>query len=189
MSDELRVLGAYREFIALGTPETWVEFANKYHFYRFSRMNKKDSTGYLNPLTLKIMEDMLMNIQSDKIDYTPILTNQGFRNIARVIRQCTVIAQSKGDASPFKVRHGLGSDLLRQAHNSVEFISVLSKFLHDYVRESASVKASLDERRASYTDSDLLELIELISQYGSQVIASLLVATGYASDYVRKSTE
>jgi len=187
--NELKVLGAYREFITLGTPQAWVKFVNEYHFYYFSKI---EDMSCLSLLTLSIVEDTLMNIQSDKTDYTPILTNEGFRNIAKVIRDCTVQAQyrsGKDRSYPFNVRYGLGDDLLRQAHDPAEFFGELNKFLHDYARESGSVKSDTGQSRSFYTDSDLLALAELISQYGSQVVASLLVATGYASSYDRKSSE
>jgi len=186
-ADELRVLGAYREFVTLGTPEAWVIFANAYHFYYFS---KHEDMRYLSLLTLSMVEDTLMNIQSDKTDYRPILTNEGFRNIAKVIRDCTVQAQyrsGKDKSYPFKVRYGLGDDLLRQAHDPAEFLRELNKFLHDYARESANVQSDMGQSRSFYTESDMLALIELIHQYGSAVVASLLVATGYASSYERKA--
>jgi hypothetical protein len=187
--DELKVLGAYREFITLGTPQAWVKFVNEYHFYYFSKI---EDMRYLSLLTLSIVEDTLMNMQSDTTDYRPILTNEGFRNIAKVIRDCTVQAQyrsGKDKSYPFNVRYGLGDDLLRKAHSPAEFLGELNKFLHDYARESSNVQADTGQSRSFYTDSDLLALVELISQYGSQVVASLLVATGYASSYDRKSAE
>lgn len=181
-ADELVVLNAYRQFITLGEPENWVEFVLHYNLYRFTHVGE----SYLPELLLSMFEETLMNMQTDKQDFTPILLNTGFRNIAAAIRACTVQAQlfSKGNASyPFKVRYGLGDDLRRSSYDAGKFIEALGGFLHDYARETSNAQAP----RAAVTEQDLLEVTALVSQYGARVVASLLVAAGYA--WQRKTEE
>ena len=129
----------------------------------------------------------------DKQDYRPILTNRGFRNIADAIRHCTITTRYFSDVQKrnvgFKVRHGLGDDLLRQAHDPGTFVQTLSSFLHDYSRESSSVQANTGETRPFVTEDDINDLIGLIADYGSLTVASLLVAVGYSSDYNRASNK
>jgi hypothetical protein len=80
-------------------------------------------------------------------------------------------------------------DLRRRAHNSNDFIEDLTSFLHDYTRESSNVQVDTSETRPFVTQDDLSQIIQLIEQYGSRVVANLLVAAGYCSAYRAKSDE
>ena len=193
--DELAVLSDYRQFITSGEKQAWVDFVIRYNHYRFSQMVDQP---YLQPITSDLFTATLINIQEaqsvdDKQDYRQILTNRGFRNIANAIRYCTITTRYFSDVQKrnvsFKVRHGLGDDLLRQAHNSGTFVQTLSSFLHDYARESISVQANTGETRPFVTEDDINDLVGLIAEYGSPTVASLLVAVGYSSDYNRDSNK
>jgi hypothetical protein len=190
-SDELAVLDAYRQFITTGDDQAWIDFAVQYNRYRFGQMVDQP---YLRDLTLDLFTNTLFNLQendpmNDRKDYSPILQNPGFRNIASAIRHCTLTTRYLSDVKKinvgFKVRYGLGDDLLRQAHNPDGFMFELSTFLHDYARESSSVQANTGETRPFVTQDDLNEIAALIADYGSRTVASLLVAAGYSSDYNR----
>lgn len=185
-AEELTILNHYRHFTTLGLPDDWVEFAITYSQHRF---NKMVDSGWMPHLNLDIVEKTIMN--NTHKDYRPIMENEGFRNIANAIRSCTVQLRYFKDVKKqqigFKVQHGLGDDLRRRAHNADDFIEDLSSFVHDYLRESSSVQVNTGETRSFITDDDLYQVITLVSQYGSRVVANLLVATGYASNFERKS--
>jgi hypothetical protein len=185
-ADELMILNAYRRFITLGDADDWIEFAISYSTYRFRKL---EDNPWLPWLHIHTLEGTLMN-QTHK-DYRPVLKNSGFQHVAAAIRACTVQLRYwkdiKKQKTAFRVRHGLGDDLRRNARNADTFIADLSDFLHDYQRESSSVQVDTGEARPFITDDDLYQVIELISAYGSQVVANLLVAAGYASDYERQA--
>lgn len=187
-ADELAILAKYRHFIVLGDVDDWIEFAIIYSQYRFSKMV---DAAWIPILDLELLEKTLMN--SSRKNYRPILENPGFRNIAFAIRHCTVQTRYWKDVKKqqisFKVRHGLGDDLRRRAHNADHFIVDLSDFVYDYLRESSNVQANTGETRPFITDEDIADVVALIEEYGSRVVANLLVATGYASIFVRKSEE
>lgn len=187
-AEELIILNHYRRFAAQGRAEDWIEFAIGYSQHRFNLM--KDS-GWMPHLHLDLMEKTMMNNTSTEYrDYTPIFENPGFQNIANAIRSCTVqlryFKDVRKEPSPFKVRHGLGDDLRRRAHNADDFIEDLTGFVHDYLRESSNVQANTGDTRPFITDQDLMDVIGLFPEYGSKVVANLLVAAGYASDFARK---
>ncbi len=121
---------------------------------------------------------------SNEPQLSPILESEGFRNIAYAIRQSTVTAQyrkNKMDDRRYAVRYGLGRDLVRQSQYPVDFISALSDFLHAYNAESAQVMENRSgPYRRSIKTSDIEEITRLIDEHGSDVIAKLLVAFGYA---------
>jgi hypothetical protein len=185
---ELTILAHYRRFIALGDADDWIAFTIAYSQYRFARMV---DPVWLPQLHIEVLEKTLMNIPHK--DYRPIIENVGFRNIAAAIRHCTVQTRYFKDVQKqsitFKVRHGLGDDLRRRAHDADHFIEDLGNFVYDYMRESSNVQANTGETRPYITDEDITDVVALVETYGSRVVASLLIATGYASKLPRKSEE
>jgi hypothetical protein len=187
--DELTLVGAYRQFITTGGTQAWLDFVIQHHFYRFSKMG--ESQSYVPDIHRSLVEETLMALQTDKQDYRPILENPGFQAVASAIRACTVTERYYQDVKnlknrPFHVRHGLGADLLRHAHDAERFLAELSSFLHDYARESSNAQANTGETRAFVSADNIADVVQLVSVYGSNIVAHLLVAIGYASDY-RKS--
>jgi len=187
--DELTLVGAYRQFITTGGTQAWLDFVIQHHFYRFSKMG--ESQFYVPDIHRSLVEETLMALQTDKQDYRPILENPGFQAVASAIRACTVTERYYQDVKnlknrPFHVRHGLGADLLRHAHDAERFLAELSSFLHDYARESSNAQANTGETRAFVSADNIADVVQLVSVYGSNIVAHLLVAIGYASDY-RKS--
>ncbi len=184
-AEKLAILTHYRRFMTYGDPDDWIEFAITYSQHRF---NKMVDSGWMSHLHRDTVEKTLMN--NTHKDYRPILENEGFRNIASAIRSCTVqlryFKDVKNQQTAFKVRHGLGDDLRRRAHNADDFIEDLGSFIHDYMRESSSVQVNTGETRPFITEADLYQVIELVREFGSPVVASLLIAAGYASSFERK---
>ena len=119
----------------------------------------------------------------------PILDSPGFQHIAAAIRRSTVIPQyfkGKGQRGPYDIRYGLGAELLRRAAYPDRSIQALSGFLHDYNRETMQIferyKGNPPVRRSQITTDDVQQVVELIDEYGSQTVANLLVAFGYARE-------
>ena len=187
-AEELAILAAYRRFIALGDPADWIEFTILYSQHRF---NKMVDASWMFHVDIDILERTLMN--NPHQDFRPVLANEGFRNIANAIRHCTVQTRYFKDVKKqqitFKVRHGLGDDLRRRAHDDTHFIEDLSGFIYDYLRESSNVQANTGETRPFITDADIADVVALVQQYGGRVVANLLVATGYASRFIARQAE
>ncbi|MEO0561223.1 MAG: hypothetical protein AAF125_03870, partial [Chloroflexota bacterium] len=193
---ELALFDPYRRYMALGNPEDWISFSIAYGFYRFRNMS--DQPG-LQHLTLSLFEESfpMTHTPTDRTDFRPIMDAEqhpGFYNIAYAINRCTVYARYKNDVQKdksfkYKTRHGLGDDLLRNAHNPAQFIVDLSRFVHDYQQESVSVRADAGKGRPAIQPDDLDDITALIAQYGSKVVAHMLVAAGYASRFPDKNTD
>lgn len=181
-ADEYRLLQVYRNFLSGHDLDAFFTFAAGYATLVMSRIEQ------VYRFTTTNLEVLVMG-HNEKLK--PILDNPGFRNIAAAIRRSTVIPQyfkAKGQKWPYNVRYGLGADLLRQAAYPDRFIQTLSKFLHDYNRETMQIyeryKGNLPRywRRSRVTTEDIQQVVELIDEYGSQIVANLLVAFGYARE-------
>lgn len=180
---ELTILSKYRRFITCASMEDWWQFAISYNRYRFINMGDI----YLPDLHIVTFKETLMNMKLERKDFRQIIEDEGFQHIANAIRQSTVslryLTDIKKQQSAFRVRYGLGDDLLRNAYDPNKFIIDLGRFLHDYARESSRVQAETGDTRSFVTYEDIQHVITLIAEYGSSSVAHLLVATGYSSAY------
>lgn len=183
-ADEFRLLEHYRDFLSGRDLTAFFAFAAGYASLVMSRMAQGQ---WRTPrLTTTNLEVLMM--EHDK-KLKPILESPGFQNVAAAIRRSTVIPQyfkARGDKGPYDIRYGLGADLLRQATYPDRFIQALSEFLHDYNRETAQIyeryKGNPPVRRARVTTGDIQQMVELVDEHGSQTVANLLVAFGYARE-------
>ena len=177
--EEIDLLQLYRDFIVADNLDPFFEFTTAYSSWIISQGEKKG--GY--PPRRFDVENLRRLIMSNEPQLSLILESEGFRNIAYAIRQSTVTAQfrkSQGDRR-YDVRYGLGRDLVRQSQYPQDFIAALSDFLHLYNAENAQVMENRPgPYRRSVQTSDIEEITRLIDDYGSDVIAKMLVAFGYA---------
>lgn len=177
-SDVPELLRPLRDFVSGDDLEAFFEFTNAFPGYLIGRQERNK---YVRLLTTDFIERIIMN--QHELKYKHILESPGFQNIAYAIRQSTVIAQyrkKQGDRK-YDVRYGLGQELARKSRYPGEFITALTDFLHKYNAENAQV---MEVRPAPYRRSvlttDIDQIIDLIDKYGSEVVANLLIAYGYA---------
>lgn len=180
-ADELRILESYRRYVTHGEADDWITFTVRFGLYRFQHMTEMNLPSF----SFKLFKESFPMVLNDRKDFRPILDDPGFRKIASAINYCTAYSRYKKDVQkdrtfPFKVRHGLGDDLMRNAHDPELFLLDLSKFVHDYRRESINVQANSGKARPEIEPDDLHKVTALIAEYGSRIVAHLLVAVGYA---------
>lgn len=176
-SDAFTLLQHLRDFVSGDNLEAFFRFTNAFVSYY---IGKREHNQYAYQLRTDFIERLIMSTEKR---LTPILENSGFQNIAYAIRQSTVTAQyrkTQGDRK-YDVRYGLGQDLARKSRYPDEFVAALSDFLHKFNAENAQVmEARPGPYRRSIRTSDIDEIVWLIDEYGSEVVANLLIAYGYA---------
>jgi hypothetical protein len=186
-SEGAALLQKYRDFVAGGQLRAFFDFASGYSSYLISAIER--SNFYVKPFTETNLR-RLLEMKDPKL--TPILENQGFRNVADAIRRSTVIPQYVGrKTSSYDVRYGLGQDLKRKSQYADDFIRALSDFMQSYNEENARVyeRTKGKSRRKAITTEDIADVVALVDEYGPQTICNLLVAFGYARDPKAKEEE
>ncbi len=191
--EQCELLRLYRDFLSTNDLFTLLAFTDAYAGFVIQR-------DRLAPQLAVHHLEVIMSSMSPQL--SKITQSRGFRNLAYAIRMATVEAhwrnlkQNKGkyDVS-YEVRYGLGQELLRKAAYPNEFIVALSEFVHDYNAENARMRERLERQtgearpkgsRSDVSIKDIDELLALMDEYRDpQMIASLLVAYGYASTYQR----
>ncbi len=195
-SEEYELLRFYRDFLSGYDLRPLWKFTTAYSSYLMSqRQRVKNPRRYIRQLSYK----GLKIVMSTQHKLTEITENQGFQNIAYAIRHATVKPQRRRAISEnertYEIRYGLGQELMRKAHNREEFMIALSEFLHSYNAENARVEEralknkgeekekDLKKLRKKIRYEDIHEIGRLIDEFhSSELICSMLVACGYASD-------
>jgi hypothetical protein len=185
--EEREILHHYRDFLSGGTVRWFFDFAASYGDYVLRKRRRKE---WGRPLTTDGLEK-LMAFAQDKKTFSPILQREGFRAIAEAIRRSTILAQYyelREEGYPFEVRYSLGQELRTTASYPDDFLGALSDFLRTYNTENMRIikrikQGSLPDRphyrRRFLRNEHLDQLIELVDEYGSDVVCKLLLAAGY----------
>jgi hypothetical protein len=194
-AEEYELLRLYRDFLSGNDLNPFWEFTTAYSSYLMSALEK---ARFIRPLTTQGLENLLMNHERDGATLTNILKKDGFKHIANAIRQSTISAQYRRtqlNDRTYETRYGLGQDLKRKAHRREEFMEALGLFLQQYSEETAREEEKLATRlgrsltsedrrtyklRSPISERDIEDIAELIDQYGSGLICSMLIAYGYA---------
>lgn len=206
-AEEYELLRFYRDFLSGNDLNPFWEFTTAYSSYLMSaREHEKDTKRRIKPLSYKGLRTLIMNNKENNPEAVAILEDPGFQHIADAIRRATVFAQyrrNQFDDRTYEVRYGLGQQLMRKAHYSKEFTIALAEFLSQYNAETAmeDEKAAKklmhktgaerprpltkQDRRAHNLrymteEDDFKRVVDLINQYGSELVGSMLVACGYS---------
>ena len=178
-SDAFTLLQYLRDFVSGDDLDAFFRFTNAFPAYL---IGQRERNKYARQLTTEFIERLVMSTEKR---LTRILESQGFQNIAYAIRQSTVTAQyrkKQGDRK-YDVRYGLGQELARKARYPESFVAALGDFLHKYNAENAQVMENRSgPYRRSVKTTDIGEIVALIDEFGSETVANLLIAFGYARE-------
>jgi hypothetical protein len=178
-SDAFTLLQYLRDFVSGDDLDAFFRFTNAFPAYLMGQLERNK---FARRLSTEFIERLIMSTEKR---LSRILESQGFQNIAYAIRQSTVTAQyrkKQGDRK-YDVRYGLGQELARKARYPDSFIAALSDFLHKYNAENAQVMETRSgPYRRSVKTTDIDEIVALIDEFGSETVANLLIAYGYARE-------
>jgi hypothetical protein len=106
-----------------------------------------------------------------------IIGDEGFRNIARALRNTTVYAAGMSNSNR-EVRFGLAQRWKQKMKaGNGPFLAEVGDFVQ---AQNWEVVHRLKGRGFQVSASDLDHLVELVDQHGADLVGSLLLAYGYA---------
>jgi hypothetical protein len=180
-SDGYNLLMRYRDFLSGQRWNDFFEFAAGYSHYAMSRMAQ--GQRWVPLFTTTALRRLIM---ATKRSLTVIVENPGFQNVAYAIRHSTVIPQgrkARGEDTLYDIRYGLGMELKRKATVRDNFVAALADFMQSYNQENSQVLESRKQQmRRDLRTTDVEAVVCLVDEYGSEVVANLLVAYGYARE-------
>jgi hypothetical protein len=180
-SDGFDLLRRYRDFVSSGNWEAFFDFAAGYSHEILRRLN--EGARDVPTFTTSRLRRLMM---TNRKDLTPIVENSGFQNVAYAIRHATIVPQTrkaKGQENLYEVRYGLGAELKRKGTVRDEFVAALTDFIQSYNQENVQkLESKRQQMRRDVRTTDIAEVVRLIDEYGSEVVANLLIAYGYARE-------
>lgn len=180
-SDGYDLLRQYRDFVAGENWEAFFDFAAGYAHEILRRYN--GGAKWVPTFTTIHLRRLMM---SSKKPLSPILENQGFQNVAAAIRYSTIIPQSRKARQQdnlYEVRYGLGAELKRKSTVRDEFVTTLTDFMQSYNQENIQkLESKGQQMRKDLRTADIDEVMRLVDEYGSELVANLLIAYGYARE-------
>ncbi len=182
------LLAAYRDFITGTNLSHFFGFQVSYADYIVKRLAdakaKPPRLFSLNGLNL-MMKNFNHRQNDQELNLTEITEDPGFLRIAKAINSATVYAGK--DEHGWDRIYGLAQRLSSQAGSKKDFIIELSIFLASYENENLRIDEELKKkgkpRRIWTTKDDLDRVINLIENFGSSLVANLLIAYGYAKGW------
>lgn len=175
-SDVTPILQKYRQFISTGDFNKFWEFTFLFTEFAIKEIDKKE---YIKTFTINNME-VLMNSQTN---CSEILQNEGFREVAKAIRNSTIspiLHNNKKD-----VKFGLSLKIKNASRTKEELIIELSNFIQKYNEEIMLKDYKKEKSHPSYVTTEHFEkFCQLFDNknYSAKLIGGMLVAFGYAKE-------
>ncbi len=186
-SEGYALLQLYRDFVSGNYLAPFFEFLAGYGGYLISELDR--SHFYVKPFCETNLRSLLMMIDNK---LTPIVEDEGFRNVASAIRKSTVsVTYTPKEHRRYELRYGLGQELMRKSQYSDDFMQALTEFMQSYNDETMRVheRTRGKMRRKLITTGDIESIVRLIDEYDAKTVCNLLVAFGYARDPKEKSED
>ncbi|HIE39188.1 MAG TPA: hypothetical protein EYP77_09010 [Anaerolineae bacterium] len=187
-SNGYNLLLQYRDFLSGRQLGAFFEFAVGYSQYLTSEWEA--GHRWVRPFRTDFLGRLIVNHQRKLKE---IIESQGFQNVAYAIRYSTIIPQgrkARGESSLYDIRYGLGRELKQKANRRDDFVVALGDFMQSYNAENAQkLESTGQQMRRDLRTGDVAAVVELVDEYGPQVVCNLLVAYGYAREPREDNTD
>ena len=189
-SEQHNLLEHYRDFLSGNALEQFLEFLVNYGVFALAQMARdKYLLIFQTKLIDRVISGWRESMNQEK-QFTEILENQGFKNLATAIRHSTfgaLNAQKRHGNRTFEVRFGLAQDLKRHTHSAEALLQALSDFISQYMTENLRATYRDKHLRQFVNTDDLQQIVYLIDKFDARTVGMLLIAYGYARDEKDKS--
>ncbi|UOF90618.1 hypothetical protein LSG31_22650 [Fodinisporobacter ferrooxydans] len=186
--EEASLLQLYRDFLSASDWIVFLRFLGSYGPLIMSRRDKNRPIRSFQSSNLEV----LFRMSKIGLPVKEIIENDGFRGIARAIKQATVSEQylkSKGQ-QVFDIKYGLFQEIKRKAKFREELLCVIAEFVNEFNYENArreeQIRDKPGRRRKRVSEQELSQFGELLDRYKGQketeAIAMLLIAFASAKD-------
>jgi len=165
-SGDVPVLQSYREWLLTGSLNTLLEFLS---LFALKVMERRGRNEWIREFSVEGLNELLGRGYTFVLD---IIMDDGFKSIARAIRNATIYALS---LKRREVHFGLAQEWKQKIKGGTkEFVPALANFVQRYNWESEKIGAHVVKK------DDLDAVIGLIEEHGAELVGMLLLAYGYA---------
>jgi hypothetical protein len=122
-------------------------------------------------------------MDTQELNLTEIIQNEGFQAVAKAIRRSTVSLQyTPKDQRQFEIRYGLAQQLQNKSKSKEDLATFIGEFIGTYNAETARnvEKNGGKSFRANVKYEELIEFYSIADKYPARLLGALLSSYGFA---------
>jgi hypothetical protein len=182
--DSVQGLQAYRNFLggigdsALGY---FTDFSYWYGNYLMQQLTKGNK--FVRTFKTEHLNKFYKNMDTQELNLTEIIQNEGFQAVAKAIRRSTVSLQyTPKDQRQFEIRYGLAQQLQNKSKSKEDLATFIGEFIGTYNAETARnvEKNGGKSFRANVKYEELIEFYSIADKYPARLLGALLSSYGFA---------
>lgn len=174
-SGDVPILQQYRKWLTTGNLSDILDFLSRFAIHVIERRVKNEWVKEFSTKNLTALFERGYGMKE-------IVENQGFSNIANAIRNSSVSSfpnQKTGwKGSGYETQFGMAQEWKQKIKGGIKsFVPVLSDFVQKHNWEAVH---KLKKNSPPISQDDLNNVINLIEEYGVELVGMLLLAYGYS---------
>ncbi|MCC7525786.1 MAG: hypothetical protein IT250_13240 [Chitinophagaceae bacterium] len=160
--DAIQGLQSYRNFLgAIGNSalEYFTDFSYWYGNYLMQQLSK--GNNFVRTFKTEHLNKFYKNMDTQELNLSEIIQNEGFKAVAKAIRNSTVSLQyTPKDKRQFEIRYGLAQQLQNKSKSKEDLATFIGEFVGTYNAETGRYKEKNPEKekiRANVKDEELAQ--------------------------------
>lgn len=189
LGDSIQGLQAYRDFLG-STGQLAIDKFNKFSYWYGNYLTQAISKEkyYVRPFQTETLNKFYINMDTQELNLTEIIKNDGFQAVATAIRKSTINLQyTPKDQRKFEIRYGLAQQLQNKSKSKEDLATFIGEFIGVYNAETGRFAEKNEKKpeppkapRATVKDGELLEFYQLLDKNSPRLIGALLSSYGFA---------
>ncbi len=189
LGDSIQGLQAYRDFLG-STGQLAIDKFNKFSYWYGNYLTQAISKEkyYVRPFQTETLNKFYINMDTQELNLTEIIKNDGFQAVATAIRKSTISLQyTPKDQRKFEIRYGLAQQLQNKSKSKEDLATFIGEFIGVYNAETGRFAEKNEKKpeppkapRATVKDGELLEFYQLLDKNSPRLIGALLSSYGFA---------
>ena len=189
LGDAIQGLQAYRDFLG-SIGKSAIESFNKFTFWYSGYLTQALSKEkyYVKPFNTETLNKLYINMDTTELNLKEIIENEGFKAVAKAIRNSTIRLQIKSrfqqTHKKFQIRYGFAQQLANKSKSKNDFVKFISEFLGKYDAETASHKEKNPDviYRSNIRQEEKDLFFNLVEKYSSSIstLGAMLSSYGFA---------
>lgn len=170
-SDDGETLQQYRKWLLTGDLAELLEF-----HYRFALhvMQRRSGQDFVKEFSTTVLDVLFGRSFPTELGVKDIIENEGFKSVARAVRDSTIYADLKGRTIHF----GLAQKWKQKIKSGdADFLSALSEFVQE---QNWEVQHRLKGRGHVVLTTHMDDIVALTATHHAELVGSLLLAYGYS---------
>jgi hypothetical protein len=182
--DSIQGLQSYRNFLgAIGNSalEYFTDFSYWYSSYLMQQLSRENR--FVRTFKKEHLNKFYKNMDTQELNLSEIIQNEGFQAVAKAIRKSTVSLQyTPKDQRQFEIRYGLAQQLQNKSKSKEDLATFIGEFIGTYNAETGrnAEKNGGKSLRANVKDEELAQFYSIADKFPSRLVGALLASYGFA---------